>query len=394
MATLELKPLPPEEALRFFRSKGFRPSFAWQDVWQGEHARAFTVAKAMQLDILQDIRAAVDKALAEGQTLQQFQKGLRPVLEETGWWGRKPMEDPKTGRTRDVQLGSPRRLKTIFDVNLRTSYAAGKWAQIERNKARRPYLRYVAVLDQRTRHEHRQWHGTVLPADDPWWKDHYPPNGWNCRCTVQQLSDRDLDRFGYKVSDEAPPSPTRPWRNARTGEVVRVPQGIDPGFAYNVGEAAQFPNPAKYDAAFLGQEAARIAVDSDDFRALVAGKLKGNAPVGWIDDAIARAIGSKVRRVDLPSDTVAKQIRAKAALTLNEYRLLPEIIARGLIIRDGAATVVFFTRGDHTYRAAIKRAKGGEAALVTDVRRVEQPEREIRTLRQRGRVLREATSQG
>jgi len=390
MAEIELKPLPPEEALRFFRAKGYRPSFAWQDVWQGEHARAFTVAKAMRLDILQDIRAAVDKALAEGQTLQQFQRELRPILEEKGWWGRKPMTDPKTGRTRDVQLGSPRRLKTIFDVNLRTSYAAGKWAQIERNKARRPYLRYVAVLDQRTRHEHRQWHGTVLPVDDPWWKDHYPPNGWNCRCTVQQLSDRDLDRFGYKVSDKAPPSPTRPWRNARTGEIVRVPQGIDPGFAYNVGAAARFPDPAKYDAAFLGNEAARIAVDSADFHELVTGKLQGKAPVGWIDDAITRAIGSKVRRIDLSSDTIAKQRRVHPELTLDEYRLLPEIIARGLVIQDGASTVVFYKRAGRIYKVAAKRTASGRAAFVTSFRRVEQPEREIRALRRRGRVLREA----
>ena len=56
-----------------------------------------------------------------------------------------------------------------------------------------------------TRTEHASWHDTVLPADDPWWQTHFPPNGWNCRCTVQSLNDRDLDRYGLAVADKAPP---------------------------------------------------------------------------------------------------------------------------------------------------------------------------------------------
>jgi SPP1 gp7 family putative phage head morphogenesis protein len=388
MAGVELKPLPPEEALRYFRAKGFKPSFAWQDVWQHEHAQAFTVAKAMRLDLLQDIRAAVDRALAEGRTLAQFQKELQPLLEEKGWWGRQQMIDPKDGKLKSVQLGSPRRLETIFNVNLRTSYAAGKWAQVERLKQRRPYLRYVAVLDDRTRDEHRQWHGTVLPVDDPWWQSHYPPNGWNCRCTVQQLSDRDLDRFGYEVDDAPPPAPTTAWQNPRTGEVVRVPEGIDPGFGYNVGEAARFPDPAKYDVGYLGHEAARIAVDSTAFADLVSGKLQGKAPIGWLDDAVARAIGSKVRRLDLSSDTIKKQLAAHPELTLDEYRMLPEMIARGLIIQDGPTTAIFFARAGRTYKIAAKRTKSGEAAYATSFRRVEQPDREIRSARARGKVIR------
>ena len=45
---LSLKPLPPKEAIAYFRKKGLKKSFAWQDVWQEEHAKAFTVAKAMR----------------------------------------------------------------------------------------------------------------------------------------------------------------------------------------------------------------------------------------------------------------------------------------------------------------------------------------------------------
>jgi SPP1 gp7 family putative phage head morphogenesis protein len=234
--------LPPAEAIAFFRRKGLALSFAWQDIYAAEHARVFTVAKAMQVDVLEDIRRAVDRAIAEGTTLQDFRRELTPLLQQKGWWGRQSLVDPLTGKARTVQLGSPRRLETIYDTNLRTGYAAGRWQQIQRTRERRPYLRYVAILDSRTRPRHRAWHGTVLPADHPFWQTHFPPNGWRCRCNVQQLSDRDLERYGYEVSPAAPSTLTGAYTNPRTGETRHVPLGIDPGFDYNVGivgEAAE-----------------------------------------------------------------------------------------------------------------------------------------------------------
>lgn len=238
MAKISAVNLPPAEAIEYFRRKLRLRSFAWEDVYAAEHARFFTVAKAMSVDILEDIRGAVDKALAEGMTLRDFQRELEPLLVKKGWWGRQTMIDPVTGEEREVQLGSPRRLRTIYETNLRTSYAAGRWEQIERNKARRPYLRYVAILDERTRDQHRTWHGTILPVDHPWWKTHYPPNGWGCRCSVQQLSERDLERYGYQVS-AGPPDVglARTWTNPRTGETRQIPVGIDPGWEYHVGLA-------------------------------------------------------------------------------------------------------------------------------------------------------------
>lgn len=234
---LTLKPLPPEEALRFFRSKGLATGFAWEDVWQEEHARAFTVAKAMQREVLEDIRAALDDALAEGRTLAQFREELTPVLQARGWWGRQEMEDPLTGETREVQLGSPRRLRTIFETNMRSAYQAGRWERIQRVKTAMPYLRYVATMDGRTRPEHRAWHGTVLPVDDPWWDTHYPPCGFRCRCTVTQMNGRTLERRGFEVTETPPRFPPRTYTNRRTGEVTTIEGGISPGFNFNVGKA-------------------------------------------------------------------------------------------------------------------------------------------------------------
>lgn len=236
MAKPTIASLAPAEAIAFFRKKGLATSYNWKDVWQEEHAIAFTVAKAMRIDILEDIREAVDGALAKGITFSEFQKNLAPVLQAKGWWGKRDMVDPKTGETISAQLGSTRRLRTIFDTNLRMARSAGRWEQIQRVKATRPYLRYMAVLDGRTRDTHRRWHGTVLPVDHAFWKTHYPPNGWHCRCIIQQLSERDLNRYGYEVSN-GPTIDPRPWTNNRTGEILQVPTGISPGFAYNVGEA-------------------------------------------------------------------------------------------------------------------------------------------------------------
>ena len=234
---IQLQALPPKEAIDLFRKKGYKIGFNWRDVAKQEHAYAFTVAKAMRQDILQDIRAGVDSAIAEGITFKEFSNRIKPTLQEKGWWGKKLMIDPKTGEEKLVQLGSARRLNTIFDTNLRSAYSAGAWERIQRVKKTRPYLRYIAVLDNRTRDKHRQWHDVILPVDDPFWQKFYPPNGWHCRCTVQQLSMRDLKRLGLEPTSTNPATPDVHIRDKRNGKILKVPRGIDPGFDFNPGMA-------------------------------------------------------------------------------------------------------------------------------------------------------------
>jgi hypothetical protein len=81
----------------------------------------------------------------------------------------------------------------------------------------------------------------VLPVDHPWWKTHYPPNGWRCRCRAISLSERDLQRYRddgiIDIKTEAPPLNMVRYIDKRTGLEAEVPAGIDPGFAYNAGQA-------------------------------------------------------------------------------------------------------------------------------------------------------------
>lgn len=239
----ETEPLPigaPEDAVAALVAKGYEIAFDWRDVWQEENARAFTVAKAMTRDLLEDIREAVTKALDEGLTLKQFQDELRPRLQARGWWGRAMMTDPADGVAKVVRLGSPARLRTIYQTNLRVSYMAGRWARLQRTKSAFPLLRYIAVKDARTRPEHAAWDGIILPVDHPWWDTHFPPNGWNCRCDAQPVNERMIARRGWKetLDSDIPRAPIRDYVNRRTGEVTRLEQGMDPGWSYNVGKAA------------------------------------------------------------------------------------------------------------------------------------------------------------
>lgn len=234
---ITIKAVKPSEAIKFFRAKGYKVGFDWRDVEKQEHAYAFTVAKAMRNDVLQDIRGAVDKALDEGVPFEAFAKDLKPVLQEKGWWGKDTLIDPKTGEKKLVQLGSTRRLRTIYNVNMRSAYAAGTWERIQRVKKTRPYLRYLASPSINRRDDHVKFYDIILPVDHPFWSKFYPPNGWECKCSVQQLSDRDLKRRGLKVSEAPPSVPDRTVLNKRTGELQQVPQGIDPGFEFNIGQA-------------------------------------------------------------------------------------------------------------------------------------------------------------
>jgi len=224
MPELEFFKLPFEEAITFLRLKLDIPTAKWTDLWREMHARAFTVAGATKDALLADLHAAVDKAMSEGTSLSEFRKDFDTLVEKYGW----SYKGKRGWRT-----------ATIYSTNLSTAYAAGRYKQMTDADVLEafPYWRYVTMDDSRVRPEHRAWHGITLPADDPFWDAHYPPNGWGCRCRVKVVSRREY----AKVADpkkSAPPSKTYEWKNPHTGEVLQVPVGIDPGWDYNVGKEA------------------------------------------------------------------------------------------------------------------------------------------------------------
>ena len=252
----------PKEALAWLKAKKLAPGFDYRDVWRDEHSIGFTVAKMTNLDLLSDVRSLVEEALAEGQSFAQFREVLKPLLVKRGWWGQQMMDDPLTRESRVVQLGSDRRLRTIYETNMRTAYSAGQWERIERTRRAMPYLLYTLGPSREHRAEHLQWADLCLPVDDPFWQTHIGPNGWGCKCGVRQVSKYEYEQMktkgvtrnvqqlddnglptGQVTRETVPLRTTAPevkrvkWVNKRTGEEEMVPEGIDPGWDYNPGMA-------------------------------------------------------------------------------------------------------------------------------------------------------------
>lgn len=228
MASVAYGSLPFKEQIAFFRRKKNVLTEGWTDVWAEQHDHAFMVAGVNRADMLEDFRDAIDHAIADGETLEQFRKRFDEIVAKYGW---------------DYNGGRNWRSRVIYETNMRQSYNAGRFAQLQHLKKMRPFWRYKhADGEKYPRPLHEAWNNLVLSADDPWWQTHFPANGWGCKCYVEGLNGRDLKRMGKDGPDQAPPvdmqTVTVGQRSPGGPRDVQTPAGVDPGFGYAPGRKA------------------------------------------------------------------------------------------------------------------------------------------------------------
>ena len=77
-------------------------------------------------------------------------------------------------------------LAAEFNFAQASAAMAAKWEQYAQD-GDRYLLQYRTAGDDRVRPEHASLEGVTLPITDTFWEEFYPPNGWNCRCTVTQV---------------------------------------------------------------------------------------------------------------------------------------------------------------------------------------------------------------
>lgn len=342
--------LPPKDAIAYLESKGYVIGFSWRDVWQEAHAKAFTAAGVMKVDVLADLKGGLVDALNSGSTRQDYIKRLRPLLEQKGWWGNDAQTDKATGEMAGKGL-TPRRLATIFDTNMQSAYMAGRYKAFMGNVADRPYWMYVAVMDDRTRPAHGALNRRTFRYDDPIWSSIYPPNGFRCRCSVRALDSEDLKKLGIDLSSSEGRLSTIEIATSRNPD---APMATVTRFEYAPGK---FFHPDAGWSYNPGQEA-----------------LRPFAPPPL--DTLPRTFNPGVSLPDLPAPTVVPATRLlSAGLPPEDYAraFLAEFgadVGRGVVFKDvtGAPLAIdeaLFQDGRGNWKAD-KRGRGVYMGLLAD----------------------------
>lgn len=360
---------PFQDAVDYFRQKVNVPSEHWTTLMDEMNARAFAVAGATSDDLIKDLRAAVDKGISQGTTLETFREDFAEIVKRHGW----------------AHSGTAQwRSKIIYETNLSNAFSAGRYAQQTTPAvlAAYPYFEYVHVNCPHPRLQHVAWSGTILRADDPWWDTHYTPNGWGCHCIVTNLGPRQLAQRGIDPATlKAPPIQWMEYKNRTTGTVTKYPAGIDPGFAYNPGKVWKEGKPQPLKAPRVRPVSPPPPVLAPPGEPSVPPPVvdkfvadpDGSIQVGELTGPARDHLGASDEPVLLSKPTMKAQATEQPKTVAADYRELPEIIAKpDLVITQGALIVHLVKRVERAMLAAtIERTGSGEEIHVTALQRLD-----------------------
>ena len=120
-------------------------------------------------------------------TFHELNEAFPSLLDENG-----------NKKTFERFLNDVRKIDETYNSNyLRAEYnfvqasaeMAAKWEKFMED-GDHYYLQYRTQHDDKVRPEHASLDRVTLPPTDSFWESYYPPNGWNCRCTVVQVLKR------------------------------------------------------------------------------------------------------------------------------------------------------------------------------------------------------------
>ena len=169
MATAGFEIRPHEEAAAFIRGKPVVSSDAFYQMLPELRARVFTVSGLEGAGVMQRVRDEI-ATLPEGADWDGAKKNIVKILDDSHFEG-----------------GSERRAELLvrthgFQAYQATTYKAGMEADGT------THWQYLTMEDHRVRPTHVALDGITLPKNDPFWKKHFPPWEWGCRCRARGLN--------------------------------------------------------------------------------------------------------------------------------------------------------------------------------------------------------------
>lgn len=117
-------------------------------------------------------------------TFHELNEAFPSMLDENG--NKKPFERFLNDVQKINDTYNANYLHAEYNFVQASATMAAKWEQFSED-GDRYYLQYRTAKDDKVRPEHAALDGVTLPMSDSFWETYYPPNGWNCRCTVVQV---------------------------------------------------------------------------------------------------------------------------------------------------------------------------------------------------------------
>ena len=171
-------------AADYLRARSVEPSADFYARLEHLRQEAWTLSKISDVEQIEQVKQSLVKALAEGKSFREWQQALTPEMLALPWHYQ----------------------ETVFRTAMLSSYNGAKWTHFRAHVGRRPILRYIAINDHRTRPAHHALHGLMMPVDEERWQQLAPPLGFNCRCTMVSLSDKQAKALGYSGAPEKLPT--------------------------------------------------------------------------------------------------------------------------------------------------------------------------------------------
>jgi uncharacterized protein with gpF-like domain len=207
-----------EEAIKLFQKRIPVSDEALNELEERHRQQAFFVTSVSKAEMLGDLKAELEPALEEGQSLDEFRDRLEDIAEKHGW---APGENAW-------------RQRLIYRQNLTNAYHAGRREQVRQIQEDAKgtgidvFVLYRHGRPLEPREHHVQWEGTVLPADHEAWQTYWPANGFNCTCKAFSVDRAATKRRGLAINEDFPetnpPLPDPGFRSAPGTPEARTQQ--------------------------------------------------------------------------------------------------------------------------------------------------------------------------
>lgn len=254
MSGLLLTPVPHEEAMEFIKRKPVVSQRIFKALTPELKARAFAVAGVEAADTLQRLRERLAD-LPRGAQWEDIKKDL--VSEISPFLVSSDEPDDRARQER----GAVARAELLLRIHGFQSYSAAAHRELDEQRDIFTHWKYLSMEDSKVRHTHAALNGTILPHDSPFWRHHYPPWEWGCRCQVVGITAEEVEEI--RTADrQRPPEDRHVMTGARLKaleEEGRLHRG--PSKTYDVRSAVE-----KGDDSGFSWEPGSLRLDRDQIK--------------------------------------------------------------------------------------------------------------------------------